>query len=226
MITTVKTSYKWICTGTKIISLTTIQNLRHDSSEQKTLTFGQRTKKTTSFSLWLIIQRQTQFPYFNNKRTNVMSTFLRDTTMRIQLYRRQSESKTINLGCHSLLLKRHATKILIVRVQRCQNNLTNPEKCYKDERAIKWKTPKSHPPWCPGRIWALIVDRIWSNKGSTNDTPVNAIIINDEHHLIKTSTVSRWIRRAIIKPGEEPLSMNTEISTTQIKTYKLWIKQE
>jgi hypothetical protein len=104
--------------------------------------------------------------------------------------------------------------------RRCQNNLPNPEKWNKDEPAIKRKTPKSHPPWCPGRIWALIVDHIWFNKGSTNDTPVNAIVINDEHHPIKTSTVSRRIRRAIIKLGEEPLSMNTEISTTSNKNWQ------
>ena len=88
----------------------------------------------------------------------------------------------------------------------------------KNEPAIRRKAPKGHP-LCPVCIWASIVDRIQSYKGSDDDTPVNAILVNDEIRLIKASTIRETIRKAVQALGEENLGINaSEVGTHSIRT--------
>eukprot|EP00979_Chaetoceros_neogracilis_P014856 scaffold4950_cov161-Chaetoceros_neogracile.AAC.2 len=76
----------------------------------------------------------------------------------------------------------------------------------KDEPAVRGKAPKNHS-LCPVHIWAKIVDRVWSYKGSTDETPINTILVNDEPRLIKASTVRLTIRRAVLTLGEANLGI-------------------
>ena len=78
-------------------------------------------------------------------------------------------AQLLTLGGIRFLQKRQATKCWSSERRRCQNNLTNPKKRCKYEPAIRRKTPKSHPPWCPGRMWVSIVDCFWFYKRSTNE---------------------------------------------------------
>jgi hypothetical protein len=88
----------------------------------------------------------------------------------------------------------------------------------KDEPAVRGKAPKNHP-LCPVHIWAKIVDRVWSYKGSTDETPINTILVNDEPRLIKASTVRTTIRRAVLTLGEANLGIKaSKVGTHSIRT--------
>ena len=88
----------------------------------------------------------------------------------------------------------------------------------KNEPAIRRRAPKNHP-LCPVRIWAKIVDRIWSYRSSTDDTPINTILVRKKPRLIKASTIRTKIRGAVIKLGESNLGIKaSKVGTHSIRT--------
>ena len=87
----------------------------------------------------------------------------------------------------------------------------------RDEPAIRRKVPKGHL-LCSVRIWASIVDHVlWSYNETTNDTLVNAILVNDENQLIKASTIQATICKVVHKLGEANLGIKaSEVGTHSI----------
>ena len=63
-----------------------------------------------------------------------------------------------------------------------------------------------HPSLCPVRLWASIIQRIRSYKGTTDESPVNTVLLpNGELHEIKATDLLIKLRAAVSAIGKESL---------------------
>ena len=63
-----------------------------------------------------------------------------------------------------------------------------------------------HPSLCPVRLWASIIQRIRSYKGTTDESPVNTVLLpNGELHEIKATDLLIKLRAAVSAIGKEAL---------------------
>jgi len=119
------------------------------------------------------------FEYLFNGKPSSLYSITGELTSGANFYAMQSyeysstedkqKAQLLTLGGIRFLQKRQASKSWSSERRQCQNNLTNPKKWCKYESAIRRKTPKSHPSWCPGRMWVSIVNCFRFYKRSTNE---------------------------------------------------------
>ena len=69
------------------------------------------------------------------------------------------------------------------------------------QRDITVTQPRSGKQLCPVLIWGKIVQRILSYKGSTDKSPVNAVLIGEKRHYISSTEMFRHLRHTVDNMG-------------------------
>ena len=69
------------------------------------------------------------------------------------------------------------------------------------QRDITVTQPRSGKQLCPVLIWGEIVQRILSYKGSTEKSPVNAVLIGEKRHYISSTEMFRHLRHTVDNMG-------------------------
>jgi hypothetical protein len=87
----------------------------------------------------------------------------------------------------------------------------------KSDTVTQWKT--SDPVMCPVKLWASIVKRILTYKGTNTDSPVSLALHRNSTISITSEMVANLLKDGVIAIGETKLGINySEVSTHLIQS--------